>query len=68
LAVNHAIQVRLSNQDLSKFVDWDIGGTRTTQTWGNHAVGRSTINSAADHTVTVYSQDNIIMRCYQDQD
>lgn len=65
MAVHAAAQVRLSSEDGTKFVWWDMDSDRDMSTWWNHASGTRTITAADDHKVVVHDQNGATKQCWQ---
>mmetsp|Transcript_34170 Transcript_34170/g.60608 ORF Transcript_34170/g.60608 Transcript_34170/m.60608 type:complete len:305 (+) Transcript_34170:65-979(+) len=67
MAVNHATEIRFSNEDRSKWVKWALDADRKVSTLWKQSAGRSVINSSPNHPVTVYDQDGGTSNCNQNE-
>ena len=65
MAVNSAVELRLSNQAVDRWIKWSMPAKRTTATWWNHAAGYAVINKAARATVTTRTHGSATGSCYQ---
>ncbi|CAE7365461.1 unnamed protein product [Symbiodinium sp. KB8] len=67
MAVNCASEVRLSNDDASKSVRWEMDADREISTWWNQSAGRGVINAAPGHQVLVHDQSGDNETCWQNR-
>ena len=67
LAVNHAQEVRLSNQAIDRWVKWPMTDSRTVDTWWNHSAGPSAVSGSPQESVTVTAYNGQEGACYQNK-